>query len=81
MAPYVCFKSLNSESSREAVAVSGVCSGVPEANSGKITGNIIPKSQDALNSSVWSTGKGKPAAKPWVDNALDLVATICGGCF
>ena len=56
----------------EAVAVSGVCSGVPEENSGKIAGKIYPESQNAANSRILGTGKGKPAGK--------LGSTLPGPC-
>ena len=49
----------------KAVAVSGVCSGVPEENSGKVTGKLpeknVPESQHATNSRISGTGKGKPS--------------------
>ena len=54
------------QKTREAVAVSGICSGVPEENSGgiavKIAGEILLASQNAFNSRNSGTGKGKPAA-------------------
>ena len=49
----------------KAVAVSGIGSGVPEENSGKIAGKLLeifPESRNASNSRIWGTGKGKPAA-------------------
>ena len=46
----------------KAVAVSGVCSGVLEENSGKIAGKFLPESRNAtIISRISGTGKGKPA--------------------
>ena len=46
------------------MAVSGVCSGVPEENSGKVPGKLLEifsESRNATNSMISDTGKGKPA--------------------
>ena len=52
----------------KAVAVSGVCSGVPEENSGKVPGKLqkmFPELQNATNSRISGTRKGKPAGNIW----------------
>ena len=46
------------------VAVSGVCSGVPEKKSGKVPAPLLekfPELRNATNSKISVTGKGKPA--------------------
>ena len=65
----------NSEKLEKAVAVFRVCSGVPEENSGKVAGkllDIFPESQNAANSRILGTGKGKPAT--------NLGSTLPGRC-
>ena len=61
------------------VAVSGVCSGVPEENSGKVPGNCwknFPESQNATNSRISGTGKGKPVPGPSFRAGCFLKSTV-----
>ena len=58
---------------KKAVAVSRVCSGVPEENSEKVREKCwktFPKSERQTSRD-----------ESWVDPALDLVPTFCAGCF
>ena len=59
------------------MAVSGVCSGVPEENSGKVPGKLLeffffPGSRNAINSRISGTGKGKPDGNFGFDTAGTL---------
>ena len=59
----------------KAAAVSGVCSGVLEENSGKVPGKLLeifPEPQNATHSRISGTGKGKPAG--------NLGSTLPGPC-
>ena len=44
------------------MAVSGICSGVPEKKFWEHRGKVVPESRTALKSRISGAGKGKPAA-------------------
>ena len=67
------------------MAVSGVCLGVPEENSGKVPGKlpekICPGSRNATNSGILGHRERQTCRAPWVDTAWTLSPPSVRGVF